>query len=117
MSTSKTGSAHKYIDTAHRASLMYSFAALLLKEFSSYNEYSEDANFYACFFPLLFFGFAISTYLLHGLLEDTSNQISKPRLGRTVLPVWVTPMFMSALVVAEIGGFVVLLFGFVHAYF
>ena len=54
-------------------------------------------------------------YLVHAVLGDTQNQIAKPKIGRTVLPVWVTPLFMSALVAAEIGGFCVLFYGYVKA--
>jgi hypothetical protein len=65
--------------------------------------------------PLLFFALATGTYLLHGVLGDTHNQIAKPRIGRTALPVWATPLFMSLLVAAEIGGFLVLLLGYIQA--
>ena len=115
MATSKTGQAHKYVDTAHRASLLYSFAALLLGRFSALNELSARTNVFAVSAPLIFFALAIGSYILHGALGDTSNQIAKPRLGRRALPVWATPLFMVSLVAAEIGGFVVLLVGFVQS--
>ena len=100
MATSKTGQAHKYVDTAHRAALMYSFAALLLGHFATLNGFTERRNLFACAAPLAFFAFAIGTYLLHGWLEDTSNQISKARLGSWMLPAWMTPLFMAALTAA-----------------
>lgn len=115
MATSKTGRAHKYVDTAHRASLLYSFAALLLGHFSTLNDYSETTNRFAVSAPLLFFALAIGMYLVHGVLGDTTNQIAKPRLGRSALPNWLTPCFMVLLVAAEIGGFAVLLIGYIHA--
>ena len=115
MATSKSGAAHKYVDTAHRASLLYSFAALLLGRFASLNNLSPGINTTAVAAPLLFFALAIGSYVLHGVLGDTTNQIAKPRLGRQPLPVWVTPLFMAALVVAEMVGFCVLLYGFVEA--
>jgi hypothetical protein len=94
---------------------LYSFAALLLGHFSSLNNYSEQTNVYAVTPPLVFFALAIGSYIIHGALGDTQNQIAKPRLGTRVLPVWVTPLFMISLVVAEIGGFGVLLLGFIRA--
>ena len=103
------------VDTAHRASLLYSFAALLLGRFSALNELSARTNVFAVSAPLIFFALAIGSYILHGALGDTSNQIAKPRLGRRALPVWATPLFMVSLVAAEIGGFVVLLVGFVQS--
>ena len=33
---------------------------------------------------------AIGAYILHGWLGDTTNMIAKPRLGRQVLPPWVS---------------------------
>ena len=115
MATSKSGEASKYVNTAHRSSLLYSFAALLLGRFTTLNNFSENVNYYSVVPPLFFFGSAIGTYLIHGVLQDTNNQIAKPRLGKRILPVWVTPLFMCSLVVAEIGGFLVLFYGFVVA--
>ncbi len=115
MATSKSGQAHKYVDTAHRAALMYSFAALLLGHFAALNDLSERTNVLAVTAPLVFFGLAIGTYVVHGWLEDTSNQIAKARLGRWLLPGWMTPLFMATLAAAEIAGFCVLLLGYVQA--
>ena len=103
------------MDIAHRASLMYTFAALTLAKFSTLNHLSEVTNLYSVAGPLVFFGLAIASYVVHGLLGDTNNQIAKPRLGKRTLPAWATPVFMCSLVGAEIGGFAVLLFGFVDA--
>jgi hypothetical protein len=63
MATSKSGSAPHYVDVAHRASLMYSFAALLLGHFASLNDLSSRVNVLAVSAPLLFFGLAINTYV------------------------------------------------------
>lgn len=115
MATSKTGQAHKYVDTAHRAALLYSFAALLLGHFTTLNELSERTNVLAAAAPLAFFALAICSYLIHGALGDTSNQIAKPRLGRHVLPSWATPLFMGVLAASEIGGFAVLFVGFLQS--
>jgi hypothetical protein len=115
MATSKSGEAPKYVSTAHRSALMYSFAALLLGKFATLNDLSADLNYAAVVPPLAFFGLAIGTYVVHGVLQDTQNQIAKPKLGRQTLPRWVTPAFMVSLVAAEIGGFAILLLGFVDA--
>ena len=115
MANSSSGEAPRYVNVAHRSSLLYTFAALALAKFSTLNRLSEIINFYAVVPPLLFFGSAIASYIVHGILADTTNQIAKPRLGKIVLPKWLTPAFMWTLVVAEIGGFSVLFFGFVHA--
>ena len=116
MANSKIGATPRYVDLSHRTSLLYTFAALTLGKFSTLNRLSEDTNLRAVTAPLLYFGLSIAMYVVHGILGDTDNQIAKPRLGRNnPLPVWLTPVFMVSLVVAEIGGFAVLLFGFVDA--
>jgi hypothetical protein len=54
---------------------------------------------------VFFFVAAILSYIEHGLRRDTENQFEKP--GRAL------KIAMGALVVGEVGGFGVLLAGFV----
>lgn len=104
-----------YVDIAHRASLMYAFSALLLRAFVPYSPLGPTGTLIAVAAPLLFFAFAISTYVLHGLLRDTDNQLRAPhRLGRATLPGLLLHGFMWTLAIAEIGGFAVLLWGFLR---
>ena len=113
MATSPEASAPVYVDIAHRASLMYSFAAILLREFVPYSPLGPTGTLWAVAAPLLFFALAIQTYLLHGLLRDTDNQLRQPhRLGQGTIPGLLIHGFMVLLVIAEIGGFCVLLYGF-----
>lgn len=115
IASSDTASAPVYVDIAHRASLMYAFSALLLREFVPYSPLNAAGTVWAVGLPLLFFGLAIGTYVLHGLLRDTDNQLQHPhRLGRATIPGVLIHGFMWALVAGEIGGFAVLLFGFVR---
>jgi hypothetical protein len=76
MAPSDTHVAHPYVDIAHRAALLYSFATILLA---------------------------------HGIRRDTTNQFEHTdaslRAG------------MTALILGEIGGFAVLLAGFVAGQF
>jgi hypothetical protein len=58
---------------------------------------------------VLFFVIAIVTYIGHGMKRDTTNQFEHPDAG--------VHAGMLALIVAEIGGFAVLLAGFVAAQF
>ena len=105
--------AHIYIDTAHRASLLYAFAALLLAKFVEFSPYSSEVNIAAVAFPIFFFAFAIITYIIHGILKDTDNQLRKPHImGPVKLPAWFTPLSVWALIIGEIGGFLVLFVGF-----
>lgn len=109
MATSKNASAPIYVNVAHRSSLMYAFAALLLAVLSEYSVFSPAVNVIAAGSALAFFLFAIVTYILHGLLRDTDNQLRRPhRLGRKLLPPWVTGLFMTLLIVGEVGGTLVL---------
>ena len=106
---SKDASSPVYVDIAHRSSLLYSFAALLLAAFSGYSIWTDLVNAVAAISALAFFAFAIGTYLLHGLLQDTDNQLRRPhRLGGRLLPPWLIGLFMVLLIVAEVGGTLVL---------
>jgi len=103
-----------YVDIAHRASLMYAFSAILLREFVPYSPLSPAGTLWAAGLPLLFFATAIVMYIVHGILQDTDNQLRSPhRLGKLTLPGIAMHGFMWALAAAEIGGFAVLLYGFV----
>lgn len=104
-----------YVDIAHRASLMYAFAAILMREFVPYSPFSDAVTTLAAGLPLLFFGLAIGTYVIHGVLKDTDNQLRRPHvLGRRTLPAWMIAGFMIALMAAEIGGFALLFWGFLQ---
>jgi hypothetical protein len=104
--------APRYVNIAHRSSLLYSFAALVLLKFLELSPYSETVNLIAVAFPLFFFTVAISTYILHGIIRDTDNQFQKPYwLGKLYLPPLVFHLLIWLLILGEIGGFVVLFVG------
>jgi hypothetical protein len=70
-------------------------------------------TFWSAVAPIVFFALAISTYIIHGILKDTNNQMKKPhKLGTFILPNWVIITFMVVLIIAEIGGFGILFVGF-----
>jgi hypothetical protein len=101
-----------YVDIAHRASLLYSFASLLLAVFAGLSVFSATVNLVAAALPLLFFALAIGGYIVHGVLRDTDNQLKPPFvLGQGHLPGSMIHGFMWALMAAEIGGFAVLFTG------
>ncbi len=98
-----------YVDIAHRSSLMYSFAALLLGEFAARSVFPAAVNTGAALAALSFFALAIVTYIVHGILGDTDNQLRRPhRVGSMLLPPWATGVFMGMLILAELGGTLVL---------
>lgn len=113
---SPAGTAPVYVDIAHRAALLYSFAALVVAVFAGLSTWSDRVNLVASALPLLFFALAIGSYILHGVLRDTDNQMAKPhRLGRGRLHPALMVGFMWALMAAEIGGFAVLFAGALKA--
>lgn len=112
---SEKGVAHEYISILHRASLLYSFACILLGKFAELSSLPEEVNFYAALSAIVFFGFAQATYLMHALLKDTDNQFAKPyRLGSWLYPSFLLHVSMVFLIVGEVGGFLVLFWGFVR---
>ena len=109
MLASPEGVAHPYTDTAHRAALLYSFATLLIAAFVEFSGWSAFSDLVAAAALFVFFVAAIGMYTVRGLRGGTDNQIRDRVPG-------LRP-FMAALIVAEIGGFVVLLTGFIDAQF
>lgn len=110
--------AHYYVDIAHRSSLLYAPAALILAVLAYYSVFSALVNLICVILNLVFFSFSISAYILHGLLKDTTNQFKQPhQLGRVQLPSFLMSLVMGALIVAELGGTGVLLLGAVQGLF
>jgi hypothetical protein len=116
MATDPEARSPVYVDIAHRTALLYSFAAILLREFVPYSPLSPAGTVWAVGLPLLFFGSAIFMYIVHGILRDTDNQLRKPhRLGSATLPGALITTYMWLLIAGEIGGFAVLFAGFLKA--
>lgn len=106
-----------YVDIAHRASLLYSFAALVLFELAAVAPFSEPVTVAAVALPQVFFAGAVASYVVHGVLRDTDNQFARPHvLGDRELDPRVVTGAMIALVVAEVGGVGLLLTGFLVRY-
>ncbi|MFL6210222.1 MAG: hypothetical protein ACJ74W_15305 [Pyrinomonadaceae bacterium] len=104
--TSPTHRAPVYIDIAHRAAFLYSFAALVIAKLLEYSPYSAAVQLAAALVPLAFFTLTIIGYATHGFKNDTENMFS----ARNFITTW----FMYALIAGEIGGMCVILWGFVQ---
>lgn len=116
--TSPDATAPIYVDIAHRAALLYSFACLLIAEFTKWTGYTERVNSILVAVQVVYFGLAMLPYIVHGWLNDTDNQLKPPfRLGNGELPGWLISSFMVTLVIAELGGFAVMFAGFVRTQF
>jgi hypothetical protein len=109
MATSPDHLAHPYVDIAHRAALLYSFATLLVAVFVELSAWPVWVNLTAAMVLVFFFVTAIAAYVQHGLRRDTTNQFENPTPGLHA--------GMMALMAGEIGGFLVLFAGFVAAQF
>jgi hypothetical protein len=96
--------AHPYVDIAHRAALLYSFATLLIAVFVELSAWPPWVNLTAAMVAVFFFVAAIGSYILHGARRDTENQFEHPQRG--------TGLMMVLLIVGEIGGFAVVFAGF-----
>lgn len=101
---SEEGLAHPYVDIAHRAALMYSFALLLVATFVELSGWSTAVNLVAAGAMVVYFFAAMASYVWHGWRRDTDNQLRDPIRGMGA--------FVGSLIVAEIGGWLVLIAGF-----
>lgn len=109
MATSDSHLAHPYVDIAHRAALMYSFATLLIAVFVELSVWPTWINLTSAAVVVFFFLAAIFSYIAHGAMKDTDNQFESagPPLH----------LGMILLILGEVGGFAVLLAGFVEGQF
>lgn len=109
MDTSDNHLAHPYVDIAHRAALMYSFATLLIAVFVELGAWPTWINLTSAAVVVFFFLAAIFSYIAHGAMKDTDNQFESagPPLH----------LGMFLLILGEVGGFAVLLAGFVKGQF
>jgi hypothetical protein len=101
--------AHPYADIAHRAALLYSFATLLVAVFFQLSAWPAWVNLTAAMIVVFFFAGATVGYISHGLRRDTVNQFESPDRALKAR--------MVALIAGEIGGFGVILAGFVVGQF
>lgn len=109
MAVSPDHLAHPYVDIAHRAALMYSFSTLLVAVFVQFSAWPDWVNLTAAMVLVFFFVIAIAAYIQHGFRRDTTNQFEHSSVGLHA--------GMVALILGEVGGFLVLLSGFVVAQF
>jgi hypothetical protein len=107
MATSETHLAHPYVDIAHRAALLYSFATLLVATFVQFSGWSELVDLLAAGVLYFFFLGAVVGYAYHGWRRDTDNQFRDPTPSAGAVH-----GYMLALIVGEIVAFSVLLAGF-----
>ena len=97
-----------YIDTAHRASFLYSFAMLVIAKLLEYSPYSLNVQLIAMGVVLFYLVLTVIGYFMHGL-KETKNIFNERNFTTT----W----YMYGLIVGEIGGLGVIIWGFVTTQF
>jgi hypothetical protein len=104
IATSEDHTSHVYTDIAHRTALFYSFALLLIATFVELSGFSSLVNLLAAGAMVLYFFASVAIYASHGWRKDTDNQFRDSVRG--------THAYMMTLIVAEIGGWLILVAGF-----
>ena len=104
--TSAEHRAPVYVDIAHRAAFLYSFAMLVIAKLLEYNPYSVKVQTAAVTGVLVFLVLTILGYLSHGIKNDTENIFNH----RSFTTTW----YMYLLIIGEIGGLSIILWGFIE---
>lgn len=107
--TSQDSHAPVYIDIAHRASFLYSFAALVIAKLLEFSPYTAVVKLLISVIPLTFFALTIMGYLITGLKNRTNNMFTEKN--------FITTWFMYFLIVGEIGGMILIIWGFIFTQF
>ena len=107
--SSENHQAPVYVDIAHRTSFFYCFASLLIAKLIEFSPFSNFWQIVIIAFPLSYFILTVIGYMKEGYLNRTDNLFSE----RNFITTW----FMYALIAGEIGGFVLILGGFVYTQF
>lgn len=98
-----------YIDIAHRAAFLYSFAMLVIAKLLEYSPYSESVQLAASGLLLIFMSVTIVGYFATGMMNKTDN-LFRHRDFRTT---W----YVYMLTVGEITGLAIILWGFISTQF
>jgi len=105
MLASSDHTAPAYIDIAHRAAFLYSFAMLVIAKLLEYSPYSETVQLISMGSVLVFLSITIVGYFVTGMMNETDN-LFRQRDFRTT---W----YVYLLTAGEIGGLAVILWGFI----
>jgi len=105
MLLSDTHRAPTYVNIAHRASLMYSFACLVLGALAAGSVWPGWLDLVGAAVPIFFFAAAVVTYIVLSVSRKTDNQFEQRS--------WHTTWGMFGLIIGEVGGTSLLLLGFI----
>lgn len=109
---SKESRAPRYVNVSHTAALFYSTACLVLLELVRQSRLCDSVEAWTVSLVVAFFACAFASYIVHGIMADTGNQLARPhRLGSHTIDDRMVTLFMSALICAEMGGVILLFVG------
>lgn len=106
MTRSAVHQAPTYIDIAHRAALLYSFAALVMAKLLESSPFPLGWQVAVSGVPLLYFALTIVQYVRLGLARQEVTQFSE----RNFITTW----FMYSLIAGEIAGVGAIVGGFLY---
>lgn len=109
MLSSSDHTAPAYIDIAHRAAFLYSFAMLVIAKLLEFSPYSEGVQLGAMGLVLVFLSVTIVGYFTHGMKDKTDNLFRERNFSTT----W----YVYMLTVGEIGGLSIIVWGFISSQF
>jgi hypothetical protein len=98
-----------YVDIAHRASFFYSFASLVIAKLLEFSPFSRFWQIIIVALPLSYFILTVIGYMKEGYLNKTENMFTERN--------FVTTWFMYGLIAGEIGGFALILGGYIYTQF
>jgi hypothetical protein len=106
--SSSDGTAHRYVNVAHNAGLLYSFAtSAIVAPLVEFSGWPSAVNVTAAAAIIAMFTVTISNYVRLGVQARTDNQMRDLRPSLRGI--------REALIIGEIGGTAVLLAGFASA--
>lgn len=109
MMKSENHQAPVYVDIAHRALFLYSFASLVIAKLIEFSPFSEFWQTIIVIIPLIYFILAVTGYIREGYINRTDNMFRQ----RNFITTW----FMYGLIAGEIGGFALIFGGFIYSQF
>jgi len=101
--TSPEHRAPVYVDIAHRAAFLYSFAMLVIAKLLEYSPYSMKVQVGAVAMVLVFLVLTVFGYLAEGIKNVTDNLFRERNFTTT----W----YMYLLIAGEVGGLLIILWG------
>jgi hypothetical protein len=106
MMRSATHQAPAYIDIAHRAALLYSFASLVMAKLLESSPFPVVWQLVIALAPLIYFALTIIQYVRLGLAGREQTQFAE----RNFITTW----FMYSLIAGEVIGVAAIVGGFVY---